>query len=114
MLERVNEHDLAAQLMGVAAKIKGVADESTKDEELFANAPDAYLDALLSHLMTDPVRLPASGQVVDRSTIARHILSDQTDPFSRDPLTMDLVVPLDGLRDEIRAWMDAKRKEAKS
>ena len=100
--------------MAVAGKIKDVADDNTKDEELFANAPDQYLDALLSHLMTDPVKLPHSGQIVDRSTIARHILSDQTDPFTRDPLTMDLVVPLDELKEEIRAWMDQKRKEAKS
>ena len=48
----------------------------------------------MSHLMSDPVRLPNSLQIVDRSTIARHLLSDQTDPFTRAPLTMDQVEPL--------------------
>ena len=27
-----------------------------------------------------------------RSTIARHLLSDQSDPFNRNPLTMDQVI----------------------
>lgn len=29
-------------------------------------------------LMRDPVRLPTSGNVVDRSTIAQHLLNDET------------------------------------
>ena len=64
----------------------------------------------MSHLMSDPVRLPNSLQIVDRSTIARHLLSDQTDPFTRAPLTMDQVEPLDELKNEIQKWMEEKRK----
>lgn len=60
-----------------------MAEDLRADEELFADAPDHFLDAIMSHLMTDPVRLPNSGQVVDKSTIARHLLSDQNDPFTR-------------------------------
>ncbi len=60
--------------------------------------------------MKDPVQLPNSGQIVDRSTIARHLLSDQNDPFTRASLTMEQVVPLDDLRAEIESWMEEKRK----
>lgn len=28
---------------------------------------------------------------MDRDTIARHLLSDQSDPFNRNPLTMDML-----------------------
>ena len=48
-------------------------------------------------------------QVVDRSTIARHLLSDQIDPFTRQPLTMDMVVPQPELQQEIQAWIEAKK-----
>ena len=43
--------------------------------------------------MRDPVRLPSSGVTVDRTTITRHLLSDQSDPFNRSPLTADQLVP---------------------
>ena len=36
------------------------------DEALFSDAPDHFLDAIMSVLMRDPVKLPASGQIVDR------------------------------------------------
>ena len=38
-------------------------------------------------------------QIVDRQTIARHLLSDQNDPFNRDPLTLDKVIPQDELKE---------------
>lgn len=43
-------------------------------------------------LMTDPVKLP-SGVVMDRSIIARHLLNSQTDPFNRQPLTEEELIP---------------------
>ena len=69
--------------MLVEKRVREMAEDLRADEELFADAPDHFLDAIMSNLMTDPVRLPNSGQVVDRSTIARHLLSDQNDPFTR-------------------------------
>ena len=73
--------------------------------------PDEYLDALMFHVMSDPVRLPDSGKIVDRSTIARHFLSDQNDPFTRAPLSMEQVEPLDDLKMAIQAWMEEKRHQ---
>jgi len=42
--------------------------------------------------MEDPVLLPTSNTIVDRSTIETHLLSDVVDPFNRQPLTMQMVV----------------------
>eukprot|EP01048_Picozoa_sp_COSAG05_P022301 COSAG05_NODE_4413_length_1526_cov_1.395936_3_plen_86_part_00 len=39
----------------------------------------------------NPVILPASSVTIDRDTIARHLLSDSTDPFNRSKLTMDML-----------------------
>lgn len=43
-------------------------------------------------LMTDPVSLP-SGQIMDRSVIMRHLLNSNTDPFNRQPLTEEMLLP---------------------
>lgn len=50
------------------------ADRQQQDEETYADAPDEFLDPIMSTLMLDPVLLPSSSVTVDRSTIARHLL----------------------------------------
>ena len=54
--------------------------------------PSPLPDPLMDTLMSDPVELP-SGMIMDRSVIVRHLLSSQTDPFSRLPLAMDKLQP---------------------
>jgi len=64
----------------------------------------------LSTLMVDPVRLPSSGVVVDRSTITRHLLSDQSDPFNRSPLTIDQLCPDTELKGKIETFIASKKR----
>lgn len=49
-------------------------------------------DPLMDTLMSDPVVLP-SGNVMERAVISRHLLNSQTDPFNRQPLTEEQLVP---------------------
>lgn len=58
----------------------------------FSDAPEEFKDALMDTLMEDPVILP-SGKIVDRSVIIRHLLNSNTDPFNRQTLTEDMLVP---------------------
>ena len=44
-------------------------------------------------LMEEPVILPLSKNVVDKSTIRSHLLSDPHDPFNRSPLKIEDVIP---------------------
>jgi ubiquitin conjugation factor E4 B len=44
-------------------------------------------------VMKDPVLLPSSKAIVDRSTIKSHLLSDSKDPFNRAPLAIEEVIP---------------------
>ena len=55
--------------------------------------------------MREPVRLPSSGKIICRSTIAKHLLSDEKDPFNRSPLTLDQVVSCKELEEKIKEWM---------
>jgi len=53
----------------------------------------SVLDPVMYDIMEDPVILPTSRKIVDRSTIATHLLSDATDPFNRKPLKIEDVIP---------------------
>ena len=61
--------------------------------------------------MEDPVRLP-SGHHMDRATITRHLLSDETDPFSRARCTVEMLVDNAELRAEIQQWKAQRKAEA--
>lgn len=56
-------------------------------------------------MIQNPVKLP-SGYILDKSTIARHLLSDQTDPFTRQPLTLEMLVPEVELKSRIDAFVN--------
>lgn len=60
--------------------------------------------------MSDPVCLP-SGTVMDRAIITRHLLNSNTDPFNRQTLTEDMLVPMAVLKDRIAAWKKGKREK---
>ncbi|XP_017154449.1 ubiquitin conjugation factor E4 A [Drosophila miranda] len=114
ILIRIGGGQLIGDMSEFAAKVKKMGDQYKEEQELLADAPEEYLDPIISSLMTDPVILPSSKVTVDRSTIARHLLSDQTDPFNREPLTMDKVKSNEALKLEIDQWIEGKRSAARS
>jgi ubiquitin conjugation factor E4 B len=67
--------------------------EDDATEHDLGDIPDEFLDPLMYTLMEDPVTLPTSRIVVDRSSIRSHLLSDPTDPFNRVPLKIEDVTP---------------------
>lgn len=71
VLVRIGGGPLVGELQEVANKVSQKAAEYQTSEEAVAEAPDHFLDPIMSTLMTDPVILPSSKQNVDRSTIAR-------------------------------------------
>merc|ERR1719410_1743215 len=108
VLIKVGRADLAASISHLATLVGRASSQHREEEELLSGAPDEFLCPIMSILMTDPVRLPSSKQVVDRSTIARHLLSDQSDPFNRAPLTMDQVEPQTDLKQRVEEWMASR------
>lgn len=103
---------LIGELNEFAQRVRRLELEERVNQEALADAPDEFLDPIMSTLMLDPVRLPSSNVTVDRTTIARHLLSDQSDPFNRSALTMDQVRPDVELRAQIEEWMADKRRQA--
>jgi ubiquitin conjugation factor E4 A len=82
-LLKIGGGDLTAEIIEFAAKVDAIEKKQRINDEALINPPDEFLDPILSILMKDPVILPSSKVTVDRSTISRHLLSDQSDPFNR-------------------------------
>ncbi len=69
--------------------------------------------------MNDPVMLPNSKVIVDRTTIGiiiylniieTHLLSDPTDPFNRTKLSKDDLISCPELKEKIIAYKNSKIK----
>ena len=87
-------------------------EKKIKEEEInYDDAPEEFCDNLTALLMTDPVKLPKSQVILDRKTIETHLLSDQTDPFNRSPLTKEMLIPCPELKARIQEYIDKKKKE---
>lgn len=67
-------------------------------------------DPLTYEIMRDPVILPVSRTVIDRSSIKQHYLSDRTDPFNRQPFEWEDIVDAVELRLEIEQWLQERRR----
>ncbi|KLO08673.1 hypothetical protein SCHPADRAFT_908469 [Schizopora paradoxa] len=81
-------------------------------EEDLGEVPDEFLDPLMYTLMRDPVTLPSSKVVIDRSTIKAHLLSDTKDPFNRSPMSIEDVVPNPELKARIDEFLAGRRNKA--
>ncbi|XP_068207310.1 ubiquitin conjugation factor E4 A [Palaemon carinicauda] len=111
VLVRIKRGVLAEEIEVVALKVEEAGQVRAEEDDLAASAPEEFLDPIMSHLMTDPVILPSSKLTCDRQTIARHLLSDQSDPFNRQPLTMEEVIPNTELKQKISAWLEEQRSK---
>ncbi|KAK0464249.1 ubiquitin conjugation factor E4 [Desarmillaria tabescens] len=80
-------------------------------EEELGDVPDEFLDPLMYTVMRDPVILPSSRTIVDRSTIKSHLLSDSKDPFNRVALSIEDVEPDTALKARIDAFLAERRKK---
>ncbi|CAD8125229.1 unnamed protein product [Paramecium sonneborni] len=75
------------------------------------NKERKYLDSLTRNLMSDPVMLPNSKQILDRVTIKRLLIKKQEDPFDRSFLSEDMLVEQKELKQEIKQYIESKKQE---
>lgn len=110
---RIGGGQLVGEISDFAIKVSQLEKQEMENQKALEDAPEEFLDPIMSTLMIDPVIFPSSHVTVDRTTIARHLLSDQTDPFNREPLTMDQVKTDATLKEKIESWI-RERKMSKS
>merc|ERR1712154_640469 len=81
-------------------------------EMMLGDIPNKYLDPIMQTLMTDPVILgrnknakDTNKYVMDRKVIERHLMNNPNNPFNREPLTKNDLIPDDELKKEIDEWI---------
>lgn len=82
--------------------------ETDLEDQILDEAPEVFLCPISYCFMKDPVKLPSSGQTVDRSTIRRILLDDGLDPFNRSPITIDQVEDDLEMKERIEIWKRQK------
>uniref|UniRef100_A0A061QXI9 RING-type E3 ubiquitin transferase n=1 Tax=Tetraselmis sp. GSL018 TaxID=582737 RepID=A0A061QXI9_9CHLO len=100
-------------LIRLSADVEEAAQKGAEEEEELGDIPDDFLDPIYATLMKDPVILPSSRQVTDRAIITRHLLSDPIDPFNRQPLKAEDLIPHTELKEKIDAWIAEHRARKK-
>uniref|UniRef100_A0A7S0D3X8 RING-type E3 ubiquitin transferase n=2 Tax=Amorphochlora amoebiformis TaxID=1561963 RepID=A0A7S0D3X8_9EUKA len=96
----------------VLVKLERHVHELKREDEILGEVPDKFLDPLMATLMADPVMLPKSKVVCDRSVIKRHLLNSTTDPFNRSELHINDLIDLPDLKKEIQDFIESRRKLA--
>lgn len=65
-----------------------------------------------TNFMRLPARSAGGDEIsMDRSSIERHLLSSKTDPFNKQPLSADQLVPNAHLKVKIAAWKAQQRQQ---
>lgn len=98
-----------ARFQELASIVEEKVAENAKKDEDYEDAPDEFKDPLMDTLMSDPVLLPTSGNIMDRHVITRHLLNSPTDPFNRQALSPEMLEPATELKEKIRKWKEQKR-----
>jgi len=93
----------------VQEKRKG-KEEADKLLSQIEDLPEEFLDPLVNEVMKDPVMLPASKVIMDRTTISKHLLNNPVDPFTRTELTKEMLIPVPDLQGKIQEYFKSKEK----
>mmetsp|Transcript_37491 Transcript_37491/g.117179 ORF Transcript_37491/g.117179 Transcript_37491/m.117179 type:complete len:979 (-) Transcript_37491:49-2985(-) len=104
--------DVVDRFEAFATAADAEAQRLAAEEEDLGEVPEEFLDPLTYELMRDPVRLPTSNVTMDRANIKRHLLSDHTDPFNRQHLTIDMLEDDVELKAKIDAWIAAQKAKS--
>ena len=113
----VRKHGIVndAQSLDLFTKFVEDCEQAKKEmqamEEELGEAPEEFLDPLMSTVMEDPVILPGSKMTVDRSTIMHHLLQNTNDPFDRSPLDASMLREDTELKQKIMAWKTGAGKK---
>ena len=88
-----------------------IIEKSGIEPSAHCTIPEEFLDPLLNVLMEDPVILPDSKVTCDRRTIQRHLSISPTDPFSRQELKEEDLIPNIELMARLQRWLKSHMEE---
>ena len=97
------------KLENMAGKIEKMMENDLQEIEL----PDEFCDPLMASEIVEPVLLPGTDTIMDKSIISRHLLTDQHNPFNRENLTIDELEQYnskDDIKEKLKEFNDKKHE----
>mmetsp|Transcript_27403 Transcript_27403/g.51211 ORF Transcript_27403/g.51211 Transcript_27403/m.51211 type:complete len:342 (-) Transcript_27403:810-1835(-) len=93
------------------AKVSASLSSSIEMQQLLSKladeAPEEFIDPITLLIMEQPMAMPTSRNRMDRKTLSAHLAINPSDPFNRQPLTMDMIYPDVALKMRIDEWLQA-------
>jgi ubiquitin conjugation factor E4 B len=99
------------QLNSLVESLHLTAQSFVSLEDQLGEIPEEYLDEITGGILLDPVQLPITNSKVNRQTILQHLMNNQTNPFNRANLTVDMLIELPELKQEIAAFIQRRKEE---
>lgn len=87
--------------------------EKINVQKIEIDYPAKFLDPLLCTEITDPIKIPDINEIFDRSSILSHIYDSKENPYTRDPLTVEILEEYnkkDFVIKDIQAFLEDKKK----
>ena len=81
-----------------------------KERELPDDLPEEFLDPLLFTPIKDPVVLPESKIIMDKTVIEAHLVENKYDPFNRQPLTYEQLNEFNSLEEQHKKCIEFIQK----
>jgi ubiquitin conjugation factor E4 B len=105
------EYMMYQKFLKLIEKLKAMKLENEANVVNYDDAPEEFFDPITTLLMDDPILLPSSKTIIDRSTILTHLLSDPTDPFNRSVLSREMLIECPELRHKIDEYRKSKTEK---
>ena len=108
------DYETSEQFDNFVENVLKKAEEKFKTEKIsYDDAPEEFIDPITAEIMNDPVILPSSKVVLDRTTIETQLINDPVDPYNRSPLTKEELIPNDELKKKIDEYLAKKKNDSK-
>ncbi len=73
------------RLNKMSEKVEQLIEKEKQDLQV----PDEFCDPLMASEINEPIILPGTETIMEKSVISRHLLTDQHNPFNREKLTLE-------------------------
>lgn len=107
-MDKLLTEDVVEQFEFFLEKTQQISAEEQDITAKLGEIPDEFLCPISCDLMKEPVRLPTSDTIMEKSIAKQILLNDEHDPFNRAPLKFSELEDLPELKKKIEDWVGRK------
>jgi len=102
------DEDKLEKFESIVSRIQEISKENEDIMSKLGDIPEEFMCPISCDLMKDPVYIPTSGKIMEKSVAKQILLNDEHDPFNRAPLKFSQVQEQPELKKKIEDWIRKK------